>query len=32
MLRRTDLDFDHPRVPDGSALKRHIVYAIARPS
>lgn len=30
---RRDLgdDFDHPSVPDGSPLKRHIVYRIARP-
>lgn len=24
-------DFDHPAVPDGSPLKRHIVYRLARP-
>ena len=27
MIRRHDLDFDHPNVPDGSSLKPHIVYA-----
>lgn len=32
MKRRPDGDFDHPAVPDGSPLKRHIVYAIDRPS
>lgn len=26
MARRADLDFDHPRVADGSPLKPHIVY------
>ena len=26
MCRRADLDFDHPRVADGSPLKRHVVY------
>jgi len=25
-------DFDHPAVPDGSPLKRHLVYRIARPA
>lgn len=30
MTRRPDLDFDHPRVPDGHRLKRHIVYLAAR--
>ena len=24
-------DFDHPNVPDGSPLKRHVLYRIARP-
>jgi ribosomal-protein-alanine N-acetyltransferase len=23
-------DFDHPRVPDGSSLKRHVLYRIGR--
>ena len=31
MTRRPDLDFDHPSVPDGHALKPHIVYSIGRP-
>lgn len=31
MNRLADQDFDHPNVPDGSPLKRHIVYAIDRP-
>lgn len=26
MQRRAELDFDHPRVAEGSPLKRHIVY------
>ena len=29
LVRRGDLDFDHPRVADGSPLKRHIVYEAA---
>jgi RimJ/RimL family protein N-acetyltransferase len=32
MKRHLDLDFDHPTVPDGSPLKRHIVYSIGRNS
>jgi RimJ/RimL family protein N-acetyltransferase len=32
MIRRPDLDFDHPRVTDGHHLKRHIVYLARRPS
>lgn len=31
MTRRHDLDFDHPNVPDGSPLKRHLTYALSRP-
>ncbi len=30
MARQRDHDFDHPNVPDGSPLKRHITYSIAR--
>jgi RimJ/RimL family protein N-acetyltransferase len=30
MARRTDLDYDHHRIPDGSPLKRHITYSIGR--
>jgi RimJ/RimL family protein N-acetyltransferase len=30
MARRADLDFDHPLVPDGHALKRHIVYLVRK--
>jgi RimJ/RimL family protein N-acetyltransferase len=30
MTRHHDLDFDHPNVPDGSPLKRHIAYSISR--
>jgi hypothetical protein len=29
LVRRGDLDFDHPRVADSSPLKRHIVYETA---
>jgi RimJ/RimL family protein N-acetyltransferase len=31
MERVRNGDFDHPDVPDGSPLKRHILYRIARP-
>ena len=31
MTRVVDGDFDHPGVPDGSPLKRHILYRAARP-
>jgi RimJ/RimL family protein N-acetyltransferase len=31
MSRRMDLDFDHPGVPDGCPLKRHVTYSISRP-
>jgi len=31
MRRVADGDFDHPGVPDGSPLKRHVLYRIARP-
>lgn len=31
MTRFPDEDFDHPDVPDGSPLKRHILYRISRP-
>jgi RimJ/RimL family protein N-acetyltransferase len=30
MARHPELDFDHPNVPDGSPLKRHITYSIRR--
>ncbi|HEV8392493.1 MAG TPA: GNAT family N-acetyltransferase [Dongiaceae bacterium] len=30
MRRDPEGDFDHPRVPDGSPLKRHVLYRIAR--
>jgi RimJ/RimL family protein N-acetyltransferase len=30
MVRHTDLDFDHPNLPEGSPLKRHITYSIGR--
>lgn len=32
MQRLHDQDFDHPGVPDGSPLKRHILYRIDRPA
>ena len=28
MLRDVEADCDHPRVPDGSPLKRHILHRI----
>lgn len=28
MTRRPDLDFDHPRVPVGSPVRAHLVYAL----
>lgn len=31
MTRIAGGDFDHPNVPEGSALKRHVLYAIERP-
>ena len=31
MIRMPALDFDHPRLPEDSPLRRHIVYSIARP-
>lgn len=31
MIRDHAADFDHPAVPDGSPLKRHLTYRIARP-
>ena len=30
MQRDPAYDFDHPRVPDGSPLKRHLLYRISR--
>ena len=32
MVRDPAGEFDHPMVPDGSPLKRHVTYRIARPS
>lgn len=32
MTRYPSEDFDHPDVPDGSPLKRHILYRIHRPA
>jgi RimJ/RimL family protein N-acetyltransferase len=31
MVRRPELDFDHPALPADSSLRQHIVYSIARP-
>lgn len=31
MYRRPDMDFDHPNVPEGDALRAHITYCIDRP-
>lgn len=30
MAHRPELDFDHPNVADGSALKRHVVYSTGK--
>jgi RimJ/RimL family protein N-acetyltransferase len=30
MTRREEDDFDHPRVPDGHPLKRHVLYRLKR--
>lgn len=32
MVRYANEDFDHPDVPEGSPLKRHVLYRIARPA
>jgi ribosomal-protein-alanine N-acetyltransferase len=32
MSRRPEDDFDHPRLPEGHALRRHILYRVRRPS
>jgi RimJ/RimL family protein N-acetyltransferase len=32
MVRAAADDFDHPNVPLGSGLRRHITYRIARPA
>ena len=29
---RRDGEFDHPRVPEGSSLRRHVLYRLARPA
>jgi hypothetical protein len=31
MVRRPDLDFDHPRFPIGHPLSRHVTYVAERP-
>jgi RimJ/RimL family protein N-acetyltransferase len=31
MTRVTGGDFDHPALPEGNPLRRHLIYAIARP-
>lgn len=31
MVRRPELDFDHPRVPEGDRLRPHVTYHIDRP-
>lgn len=31
MKRQHELDFDHPHLPDGSPLIRHITYRLGRP-
>jgi ribosomal-protein-alanine N-acetyltransferase len=32
MTRDPDDDFDHPNVPEGHPLRRHVLYRLARPS
>ncbi|OYY67925.1 GNAT family N-acetyltransferase [Sphingomonas sp. 28-63-12] len=32
MYRQPALDFDHPGVPEGSPLRRHMIYRIDRPA
>lgn len=32
MTRVADGDFDHPAVPEGDPLRRHMTYSIARPA
>ncbi|MCX7378196.1 MAG: GNAT family N-acetyltransferase [Alphaproteobacteria bacterium] len=32
MVRDPDGDFDHPDVPDGHELKRHVLYRLKRPA
>ncbi len=32
MIRHPALDFDHPAVPAGSPLRRHVTYSIGRPA
>jgi RimJ/RimL family protein N-acetyltransferase len=27
-----ELDFDHPRIPEGHALRRHVLYAVSNPN
>ncbi|MDQ3188843.1 MAG: GNAT family N-acetyltransferase [Pseudomonadota bacterium] len=31
MQRDLDGDFDHPRIPEGHPLRRHVLYRISRP-
>ncbi|MEM8825520.1 MAG: GNAT family N-acetyltransferase [Pseudomonadota bacterium] len=31
MTHRPDLDFEHPKVPEGSPLRPHVTYVIDRP-
>ncbi len=32
MTRDADGDFDHPRLPEGHQLRRHVLYRISRPA
>ena len=32
MTRDMDADFDHPGVPEGSRLRRHVLYRISPPA
>jgi hypothetical protein len=32
MTRDVDGDFDHPALPEGNPLRRHLLYRISAPS
>jgi hypothetical protein len=32
MVRDVDGDFDHPLLPEGSPLRRHVLYRISAPT
>lgn len=31
MVRRPDMDFDHPKVPEGDSLRPHVTFTLDRP-